>query len=795
MEKKRRKRILAVLLLFTILLTAVIGCDSSGLTGNGESTKKEDSQSTDTGRENMQQPEDGTAMGRYVENVTDLSDRINGWQGGGLYRLSDGSLVITDAYKPFIVSKDNGVTWGDDSRPWHDQMRENDTYIMSMAVGPDNTMGVIYQDDTEDNETEEEKVTLNSRLLVVKPDGTKVTLDPEITEEDNFIWQVYISDTGRIFVSTVGSGNIYEIKEDGSSEKVLTLDDGRPDLIQFQGNLAVLDGYGYKQPLIYDMEKGEYLEDEVLGEFVNTNYKNRDSMGGIWHDMYFFFGEENVLYLAGAKGLYRHVIGGNAIEQVIDGSLCIFNNPAYQIVGMTALDNNEFMALFGGGSVVRFTYDPDIPTVPNEKLKVYSLKENDTIRQAITWYQTANPAIFVEYEVGTAEGSVTKEDALKNLNTRIMAGEGPDVLILDDMPLNSYIDKGALLDLSSVLENLDETEGLFDNIVEAFRKENKIYAVPCEIQMPVILTAEKYASRATDLKGIADMTEELRQDHPGKDLLGICTEKGIMRLFAMVCVPEWISEEGKINKESIEEFLVQTKRIYDAQMDGIPEKTVEEYISLNDEYLQQMGVSRDDSQYLRSYVSTMDYIGELSYMACGTLVDPYSYASLTSVGKKEQFEESRWIPMNGQSDHVFCAQTLLGISAASKNIPQAEEFVKVCLGEDNQSNLFKGFAVNKTAFEKKFIINEEEVDENGIYGSAASGNGDGFYVTLDIYWPDSDQIAQLRNCIEQADTPYIKDDVLEEAVYTEGIAYIQGLQSLEEAIDAIEKKISIYMAE
>lgn len=791
MKKKTKKRMLTGLLCIILLLTAVSGCKSGSSAESGGSTDEEASLSTDTNKETLQPSDEVTAMGRYVENITDLSDRTNGWDGGGIYLLSDGRLVITDAYNPFIASEDNGVTWKDDSRPWHSKMLKEDSYIMDIAVGPDNTVAAVYCDNEEDDTAEEDDITLNTKVLIVSPEGEERIADPEIMEEELFINQVYVSDTGRIFATPVGSDNIYEIKEDGSSEVFLTPEEGSPDLIQMQRNLMVIDGYGYDAPLIYDMEKREYLTDEVLEEFVNANYKNRDNMGGIYYDMYFFFGEENILYFAGAKGLYRHVIGGSAMEQVIDGSLCILNNPAYQIIGMTALGNNEFVTLLSGGSVVRFTYDPDIPTVPNERLKVYSLKENDTVRQAITWYQTANPAVFVEYEVGMTEGSVTREDALKTLNTKIMAGDGPDVLVLDNMPLDSYINKGVLMDLSGVLQGQD----LFTNITEAFKEEDKIYTVPCEVQIPVILTGEKYAAKATDLKGIADMMEELRKDYTNQDLMRVSTEKGIMRLFAMTCVPAWISEEGDMDKEAIEEFLVQTKRIYDAQMNGTPQERIEEYHRLNQTFVEERGVSRDDSQYLRSRIDVMYYVGGYSHMSCGALVDAYDYAHLISVGKTEGFKDSTWVPMKGQSDNVFYAQTLLGINAASKNVPQAEEFIRVCLGEDNQSSLFNGFAVNKTAFDKKFIISDDAIDESGVYVYASSSDANGFHVSMEIYWPDETQIAELRSCMEQADTPYVENDMLEEAVYAEGIAYLQGTQSLEDTLDRIEQKISIYMAE
>lgn len=793
-KKKRANRILATLLIFILALATISGCGEKNSSGNGNGQGENITEDAGSGKENGQQPEEGTAMGRYVENVTDLSDSLTGYGGSGLYKLSDGSLIISDTFSYFLRSKDNGTAWEEDDRAWLNRMREKETYIISIGVGADNTIGVIYNDDQ--TEEEDAEPTLNPKLLIIKPDGSEVPVDIATTEDDSYLYQVYVADNGRIFVTTMGSGNIYEVREDGSSELFLTLESGsRPELVQFQDDLMIMDGYGMDGILIYDMEKKEYIEDEVLSEFIHVNYKNRNSQSGSWYDMYFFPGEEDILYLAGAKGLYRHVIGGSAIEQVIDGSLCTFNNPAYGIIGMITLENNEFLALFTSGRLVHFVYDPDIPTVPTEKLKVYSLKENNTIRQAITLYQADNPAVYVEYEIGMEEGSsVTREDALKSLNTEIMAGEGPDVLLLDSMPVASYIEKGLLLDLDPVLNGLSGEDELFSNIVEAMKTNDKIYTIPCEIQLPMILGKDEYVSGAGDLKGIADAVEKLRRDNPEKDLIGICTEKGIMRLFAMVCEPGWIKENDDIDKEAITEFLTQTKRIYDAQMDGISEKTVEEYNSLNESYLQYYGVSRDDSDYLRTSVDAIGYIGNLSYMECGALTSPYSYANLISAERVEGFEDSVWSLMNGQADSVFCAQTLLGINAASKSTGQAQDFIKVCLGKANQSYLFNGFAVNKKAFEESFVL-KEEIDENGVYSTLAMGNDEGLYIAMDVYWPNGEQIAELEKYIEAADTPYIKEDVLEEAVYEEGIAYIQGTQSLEEAVSNIEKKVAIYMAE
>ena len=65
---------------------------------------------------------------------------------------------------------------------------------------------------------------------------------------------------------------------------------------------------------------------------------------------------------------------------------------------INSFDDSEFIALFSGGKVARFTYNPDIPTIPSETLKVYSLEENKMIRQAAVLYQAAYPEVYVDAE-------------------------------------------------------------------------------------------------------------------------------------------------------------------------------------------------------------------------------------------------------------------------------------------------------------------------------------------------------------------------------------------------------------
>ena len=82
---------------------------------------------------------------------------------------------------------------------------------------------------------------------------------------------------------------LYEISEDGTGEVYLTLEDS-PQLIQFLGSRMLIDGYSYDSIVIYNMDAEEYMEDEVLSDFVHGTsggrkpvYIRQSKLQYAWH--------------------------------------------------------------------------------------------------------------------------------------------------------------------------------------------------------------------------------------------------------------------------------------------------------------------------------------------------------------------------------------------------------------------------------------------------------------------------------------------------------------------------------
>ena len=149
------------------------------------------------------------------------------------------------------------------------------------------------------------------------------------------------------------------------------------------------------------------------------------------------------------------------------------------------------------------------------------------------------------------DGSMTREDAIKKLNTQVLAGEGPDVLLLDGLPLDAYTEKGMLRDLRPVLASLGEEE-LFSNIVDGFTaKDGAVYALPMCIRVPLLVGDRESIGRMDSLSGAAEEAERFRDTNPEGGIFGIYDAETMLRLFGMVSSEAWVREDGQIDRKSV----------------------------------------------------------------------------------------------------------------------------------------------------------------------------------------------------------------------------------------------------
>ncbi len=785
MRKKSMFTRLAAFLMAAMVSITAAGCgtkESQDRVTETQASITEESQS-DTG-----QKDDGSinnGMGRYVEQTVfegEYHDRMD------TQTLSDGRLMIANSMTGRrYVSADKGDTWETvESEAFAAFADEH--YPIATAIAKDGTLAVICMDQLEG--VPKDSTDFDYNLYILGTDDTTRQIPVELPDADSHLRDVVFDSQGNLYAYASGCKYIYRIDiNEGTAEKLTEISDSIWRM-QCDGNTLMC--VTSEKVFLYDLEKKSFVEDEILDSFVE---ENRSDMAwtGAGYVSYPFLGEDHTIYMAGGKGLYRHVIGGSAVEQVIDGGLSSLGAPSHIIMAMMANDQNEFLTVYSDNKFVKFTYDASIPTVPNDKITVYSLTDDDMVRQTIAAYQTQYPDFYIEYQVGMDEGGITREDAIKKLNTQLLGGSGPDIIMLDGMNIDTYVEKGVLMDLTDIVDEVDQSEGLYRNLIDNLKSDDRICAVPTVFGLPVVAGKKDYVDGISDYKSLADMLEKAREAYPDKNLLTVCSASGIMKRMATVCAPSWKDAQGQLDQQKIQEFLEQTRRLYDVQMNGVPEDQIEmyqQYYMVSGEN----GRSYEDDKYFLMASETPYLMKECPFYY-GNLLTVYNYQSMLSVPRADGFDDTTCKLLDGQSSNVYQPLSIAGINAATKDPDAAKQFLRLMLSTTVQGTMEFGIPMNKKAVAAKFAYDESELQENGAQSSVTFSDEDGLAFGYSIYPVDQEGIDQLEQWIASLDTPYLCDFVLEEAVYAQGTKYLEGEQDIDAAVKAIADSVGIYLSE
>lgn len=743
--------------------------------------------------------DESVAMGRYVETMTD----VDTGKLMDLQQLSDGRLVLLeDGAEGRWVSEDAGVTWKPDALPgWNDFVRNY--YIYDMKAASDGSTAILYEsyDSTieEENASEDGEASAEEGIGIwwIPPQGEAKRITLPIGEEEHDACLCFSEDGSRLFAATIGQ-KIYEIDGKAGTARLFLTADIWPDVFCVWENYMALKNQT-KGVCLYRLDTMERIEDDVITDFVRKNCVVNTLVAESTYSI--FPAEEEGIYLVCRKGVYRHVIGGTVMEQVINGGLSSLSNPRKHVAKMIRTAEAGFMAAFSEGTLSSFTYDPNISTVPAQRLVAYSLTENDLLRQAIIRYQGEYPDVYVEYRVGMdEEGAATREDAVKKLNTEIMAGQGPDFLILDGLPVNSYLEKGALADLTPYLAELEKEETILPNIRESFLSDEKLCMIPAAVTLSLYMTDRENMTDVSDLSSLADMVEKLRDEYPGEGILETYSEEMILNALMPVSAPLWMKETGEINTEELADYLKQAKRIYEACMKGLPEEVLKTYLEREENWVYS---SNEISAYNDLQGGALQILTGREKVTLGELKNAYNYAILQSVRKPDNGEngvDCLIAPLPGSVKDGFKPMTLMGINAVSDKGEMAGGFMRKMLTKDVQSLIYpSGFPVNEAGLQTYLETMGRYSNGRAKPGEPCGGYGftdySGTVISMTIFAPTEEETKELYDLLSSVHTPYLVDAVVEDVVRESGKWYLEGRCSLEEAVEDIQEGLAIYLAE
>lgn len=415
--------------------------------------------------------------------------------------------------------------------------------------------------------------------------------------------------------------------------------------------------YNYKTNRTEETPKviERFSQEQKLGEALNHGTQNFDICAG----------EKGTMYIACESGLYRYVLNGNQIEQLIDGVDCHISNPAWTIDSVLQESDDTLLIAYKNGRIMRYYYDNNFGNSYDSELEIFSLAANETVMNTIAEYNLKYPNVKVNYK--TAERNNTNyESALAQLSAALYSNDPPDVIITDDLTVSYMIQDGSLMDLSEQEKNILPENGVLENIAKPKQNE-KWYTMPCRFRLPYI------AGNKTELNSLSNTSDLLRSckkdllKDEGNVLFFDYTPKDLLQALLPFAWNSLVTESG-VDTKATAQFLSDCKEYY---------KTV--------------------LQKPASYVATTHTIGiSLLYsyfnVACGTVNSLNDLLCLNALPKADG---SLTYSMDQISQNSFIPSCSLSISANSKNKENAVRFLNMAVSYDLQSIKSEdGFPVN-----------------------------------------------------------------------------------------------------
>lgn len=520
---------------------------------------------------------------------------------------------------------------------------------------------------------------------------------------------------------------------------------------------------------LYDLETWEPKgRDEVLNSFIKGpegaysadefSYDPDGLPGSFSASMQYIFtcpGEEAV-YVASRRGLYRHVLGGTAMERVIDGSRYSLGDTSRYIDNIIKTSSGDFYAFCTDydtdeSFLLRWHYEPELPAEPETELQIFAMYDNSELRRSISRYQRDNPGVEISVEIGTESHSEWSEAQIfEALSKTLRDGGGPDILLLDGMPYREFIRDGLLEDITGLTDGL----GVIPNLISAFCQEDRSYAVPMRFSVPVLMGDSDVLARITDLESFAEQAEAMLEDGVEKNILGL-DEWTLLGKMTAGSSAAWYREDSSIDRDKLSEFLKLCGRIYNADFSrpDIPKP---------------MAYSPGDCGSLIA--------GGWARITKDTVCNYMTFTSMLAVDEKYNVGHTL---VSGQSPKVFIPHCLLGISSSGGSKELCREFLRSVLSEENQNvdHTAETLPVNEAALRKTLAI--EQISAHGLLGA------NGKQVFTQYHTATDEQIDEFVDLIGTLETPAYGSEALFRALSSIGADYLRGEIELEAALDEI----------
>lgn len=751
------KRVLPLLLAVLILMSCFAGC--------GAGTEETVAVAATGG---------AGAKGRYVEASIPLPSGSVGWD---MAALSNGRLAVA-MYEDSVGFR--VYTTGTDPIAWEEAyalpegLLSEEDYLEAVALAPDGGAFCSMMKSLGDGEYEPHFYLLDaagtSRELPILYENVDLELGyfasaADFASDGRLLAQFYLDEVREVDLQTGALGE--------------NLNQELPTVRTFRCGGEAVYMMGNNGVSVWRDGEVQTLSGAMADQLVAS----LQATEGVSPKLTFWENDEGYLFFTTHDGLYSCVPGGSVTEELVSGARSSLGDPNFFPMALTGMEDGSFWVL-GNSTLYRYTYDPEAPTQADTQLRIYSLYDDDDLRQMIAQYQAAHPEVSIDLEIGlTGEDGITEADAIRTLNTQILAGDGPDLLRLDGFSLDAYLEKEVLLDLTSVLQ---EAGPLLEQVTNCYARDGRVYAVPTTFALPALYGAEHIVSQIHDLDSLVAAAQQAREENPDMDRIVNGVNPVLMAItYYDSCSAAWRNADGTLDEAALVQYYQAMRDLY--ALDESFRQSFPEYVEAMsadvDTLLQMMG------EY--TGIGGASYLfQEIYYLPAGTLdgMEQWSYAL---AGESEYLGDGyKTIHLNAQASNVFLPRRIMGILATSAHPDEAKAFLAFMLSDTVQSqDLTTGFPVNQTTFERQ--IEEEGTSDITFSSSDDQGN----YFEYKGQWPDAACRQELKGWVDNLTTPALTDGTIRRMVLAQMDDCCNGVITPQQAAQAAIQSLNLYLSE
>lgn len=651
-----------------------------------------------------------------------------------------------------------------------------DEYSSKILVDPNNGNYIVVSEYGEDDYSDPDNYVYKQYYYIntYSQDGTLISREelPIATDDANWygLSDIVIDAAGDILVSseymlTIFNSSLQQIAS-------IELSEG-----QWISDLFVTDeGTPYVYTYTEGMDTSEsniYVVDVVQGKLGAEAEMPEEFWGGVrtgaGHDMYYSTDKGICVYDFDTK---ENKMILNFVDSDID-----YNYFGYFV----PIDETHIAAMINSpdGWEAQISFLEKVPPeeVVDKTIITMGMVYTDyDIRSKVIDFNKASDKYrirLIEYYQYNNEADW--DAGMKTFNNDIITSNAPDIIVIDSgMPIDSFMEKGVLLNLNQYIESDPDIskEDMAPNVLALGSKGDDTYVLTGSFMVSTMTMKESLVPNGKTLT--LEELKQLEAQNGNVKAFAEATQEDIIRYALEMNYAEFLDlETGKcaFNTPAFYELLEYAKT-YPEEID---------WDNMDDSYWEEYQyVMRENKAFLQ-YCS----LGALNYIA---------YTEQGTYGEEVAFVG---FPGTQGVTGVIYPYTQMAISADCENPDAAWDFMRQFYTYDVQKEIGYGLPVHLKALDDMLVKAQERpywIDEDGnkVEYDDTYWLGDKEIVIKPL---TAERTQEIKEYVLSVDKLYYYDSSIVDIIIEEASPFFAGQKTAEQAADIIQSRVQIYVNE